>query len=112
VNEYLAGEEVRNYFNLTDYTYLEPLAYCPQGYSSHAEQEEEKKRCPALRGFGFCLTWSLLYALVRLSNPRWSREDVLKEMMKTGYEQTRNQKIRRFQSLVDMLLEGKLAPST
>lgn len=108
VNEYLAGDEVRKEFGLQGYTYLAPLDYCLQKYESYAEYQEEKKRCDA---GGFCLTWSLYYMLLRILNPRASREEVLKEAMNTTlYGDSRLQKIRRFQSLMDALVEGRVKP--
>ena len=72
----------------------------PQNFSD-SELEEENKRCP--KG-GFCVAWSILYALVRIMNYKWSRESAIGEVLKTESGESRNSKIRRFQSFIDEVL--------
>jgi hypothetical protein len=95
----------------TDYKYLTPMDFCPAlgpQSLSRAEFEAERKRCP--RG-GFCLTWSIMYGLIRIVNSRLSREQAVEAtMLPVVKGESRHDTIRRFQSFIDYILNFNSPP--
>jgi hypothetical protein len=89
--------DIKQALGLEDYMYIPPLNYCPRAgpQALENETEEEKKRC---QHGGFCATWSIYYALARITNPYTSREDIISYMIKPEKEKNLNTKIRKFET--------------
>jgi hypothetical protein len=59
-----------------EYTYISPLDYCLIG----PQQKIGSQGCPPNEKTGFCGTLSVLYGLLRILNPNYSRDEIIKHM--------------------------------
>jgi hypothetical protein len=100
-----SAESMNAYFAnlaaLFGYKYISPLDYCPRGpQSREAADAEIRRMCQSL---GYCVAWSTMYALMRLLNPEYSRDEVLADIMK-GTPQELHMKARRFTAFMESVL--------
>jgi len=85
----------------TPYKYVSTLEYCPR----HGPQRFERRQtlCP---GGGFCVTWSTLYAHLRLANPFHSREQVISEITRGSPEEI-NLLLMKYQTFIDLVVSDE-----
>jgi len=80
--------------------YIETGQFCPRVGPQHFEN---LGHCPYGVARGFCVTWSTLYAHLRLTNPLHGRERVVEELLK-GDEKEKAERIMKYQTLIDKVI--------
>lgn len=93
-----ANDVIRKKFNelLPDYTYIEPLSYCP---FKGPQLVIGADGCS--NAYGFCVTISMIYVYLRIRNPEYTREEIVNVI--SGYGPFL---LRKFNTYVDSLVEN------